>query len=164
MRERVATHIQHAGVPFLYSVTTGSCECCPLDLESLESVRAFAASQQKEMQRKKQSLAVLVNNGGVPPGLLGLIYCIVLTGKCDWKNQMAVRKDSVAVRALLCSKLVRTVKVKFLRVAPCSLTDKSFLAFTTTPGVMGVGNAADAQPGALQDRHMKINHLGGFLL
>jgi hypothetical protein len=29
---------------------------------------------------------------------------------------------------------------------------------------MGLANAADSAEGGLKDRHMRINHLGGFLL
>uniref|UniRef100_A0A7S3QYD4 Uncharacterized protein n=1 Tax=Dunaliella tertiolecta TaxID=3047 RepID=A0A7S3QYD4_DUNTE len=74
---------------------TGSCDCKPLDLEDFASVRAFAASQEKELKARRQALAVLINNGGV----------------------------------------------------------------------MGLDNAAPSEgDGGLQDRHMRINHLGGFLL
>ena len=45
-----------------------SCSCCSLDLEDFASVRAFAASQEKELRRRNQKLDVLVNNGGIGEG------------------------------------------------------------------------------------------------
>eukprot|EP00775_Hariotina_reticulata_P010478 gene10478-10637_t len=44
---------------------TGSCQCCRLDLSSLQSVRAFAEKQAQELQRREQAVSVLVNNAGV---------------------------------------------------------------------------------------------------
>jgi len=37
---------------------------CRLDLASLQSVRGFAEKQAQELQQRKQSLSVLVNNAG----------------------------------------------------------------------------------------------------
>lgn len=43
----------------------GSCSCARLDLEDLQSVRDFAASQRKSLKASGRHLAVLVNNAGV---------------------------------------------------------------------------------------------------
>jgi len=47
----------------------GSCECSAVDLEDLQSVRAFAARHRAALKRKGQTLQVLVNNAGImgPP-------------------------------------------------------------------------------------------------
>ncbi|MEW5307831.1 MAG: hypothetical protein WDW38_011102 [Sanguina aurantia] len=45
--------------------TKGSCVCAKLDLEDLNSVRAFAAEQRARLQKECKTLSVLVNNAGV---------------------------------------------------------------------------------------------------
>ena len=119
-------------------------------------------AQRAALKKRKQRLAVLVNNAGVSDGGCATVhvrYCqYACVHVCVCVRARACARVCVCAEEQWTSCIMHHASCKRLGIS-CGIKPKYECCSHLLPGVMGVSSSPSGA-----DRHMRANHLGPFLL